>query len=99
MKTISIKNNFLRNAITIVCVCVLFALPASVNAQLTQESPIFKENMPRQPFDSGEAPGGPLRANPGGDGQKQETPILEGLWLLTGLAMSYGIFCRRRRKE
>ena len=65
--------------------------PTSQNAILNQGE--------RKPFGEDNAPAGsPLRAAPGGDGQKQ-VPVGEGILVIIGLAVTYGISCRKFRKD
>jgi len=41
-----------------------------------------------------------LRAAPGdGTGQKEVVPVSEGIWIIIGLVIAYGIACRKPRKE
>ena len=45
-----------------------------------------------------------LRARPGeGTGQKEEPyaiiPVSGGIWIIAGLSIAYGIFCKKRRKR
>jgi len=48
--------------------------------------------------------GGELRAKPGdGTGQKEEpyaiVPVSGGIWIILGLSLAYGIFCKKRRER
>ena len=64
--------------------------PTSQNTILNQRE--------RKPFGGDDAPQSILRANPGGNGQKQ-VPADGGILVIIGLAVAYGIACRKFRKD
>lgn len=59
------------------------------------------EQTEHKPFEEAEASQTQLlRAAPGGGtGQKEVVPVGEGIWAIIGLAIAYGIACRKIRKD
>ena len=52
----------------------------------------------RKPFGGDDAPLSILRANPGGDGQKQ-VPTGEGILAIIGLAIAYGVARKKSKND
>ena len=68
----------------------------------TSEKTILEQTQAdRKPFGEDGTPQSQLRAAPGGDGtgQKEEVPVSEGIWLIIGLAIAYGVACRKSDKD
>ena len=68
----------------------------------TREKTILEQTQAdRQPFGEDNAQSSLLRAAPGGggNGQKQEVPVSEGICALIGLAVVYGIARRKSKKD
>jgi len=104
-----IHNIKIRNTIAVVTALVILVAavpidvksqvqePGSGNAEWVVEPPKApNSSASRSPFESK-----PNFAPPpgGGDANKEFTPIHSGFWILTGLAMVYGIVRRNQRKE
>ena len=74
--------------------------PAEVSAVSSTGGTTLLDQGERKPFGEENAPNSPLRAKPGdGTAQKEVTPVGSGLWIIIGLAMAYGVVCRKFRKE
>ena len=93
----------------IIAVAVLFsttAMSTEVNAQFAQSKNGVSEWVTEPPKTSSSGSDGlpfvdprpPAYAPPPEGGEGQKIPLTEGLWILIGLAMSYGIV-RRKQKE
>jgi hypothetical protein len=98
------KLNRIKYQIAVVALfLVASAQTIEVKAQLgtrkeTASFVPFDPNRGKSPFSGGnQAPPPPSYVPPpGGEGDAQkELPVLEGCWIIVGLAISYGIFCRQ----
>ena len=111
MKTIiMIMKSIIKKAIVLTGFCSLFVLPVSADFFIPPDSPTKMSPVPaatqntilnqgeRKPFGGDDTPQSILRANPGGDGQKQ-VPADGGILVIIGLAIAYGIACRKFRKD
>ena len=68
----------------------------------TSEKTILDQTQAeRKPFGEDDVPQSQLRAAPGGGGtgQKEVVPVGEGLWIIIGLAVAYGVTCRNSKKD
>jgi len=73
-----------------------------VSAVSTGEKTVLEQTQAeRKPFGEDDAPQSQLRAAPGGGGtgQKEEVPVGEGIWIVIGLAIVYGVACRKSQKD
>ena len=114
MKTKRIMKSVVKKAMVFTGLCSLFFFLTSANlanpetglqdistVSPTREKTVLDQDE-RKPFGEDNAPAGsPLRAAPGGGGggQKQEVPVGEGLWVLMGLTVVYGIVDKKFRKD
>ena len=105
--SITAMKSIMKKTMVMACFCILFIFLASANLanpdtglqdMTTREKTVLDQGE-RKPFGEDNAPAGsPLRAAPGGDGQKQ-VPAGEGILVIIGLAVTYGISCRKFRKD
>ena len=77
------------------------ALPFETQAQIIERVPFAsqEEFLPALPLRSGEN-----TCEPGNNGNANgeiefPAPVSGGLWIVIGLAIAYGVFCRRSRKK
>ena len=80
---------------------IISALPVDMQAQLKEPFAQPQEfEAPLSAPPSGMS--GPRYAPPpgggNGDANREELPASNGFWIMVGLALSYGIVCRRKRK-
>ena len=74
--------------------------PADISAVSSTVGTTIFDQGERKPFGEEDAPQSLLRAKPGdGTAQKEVVPVGSGPWIIIGLAMAYGVVCRRFRKE
>ncbi|MCL2650128.1 MAG: hypothetical protein FWD60_03755 [Candidatus Azobacteroides sp.] len=78
--------------------------PADVNTvSSTSEKTVLEQTHAElKPFEDAEVPQTQLlRAGPGGGGnaQKESVPVCEGIWIIVGLAIAYGVVCRKSTKK
>ena len=73
--------------------------PANVSTVTEEKTILDQTQAERKPFGEDDAPQSQLRAAPGGGGtgQKEEVPVGEGIWVIVGLAIAYGVACRNRK--
>jgi len=113
MKTIIMKS-ILRKVIVLTGFCSLFIFPASSAnfsnpdegwKSSTGEKTIFDQTQSdRKPFGEDDAPQAQLRAAPGSNGGgptgiKNVVPVGEGIWVIVGLAIAYGVARRKSKKD
>jgi len=109
--SITTMKNIVKKTMAMACFCSLWIFLTSANLanpdtglqdMTTREKTVLDQGE-RKPFGEDNAPAGsPLRAAPGGGGgtgQKQEVPVGNGLWVLMGLALVYGIADKKFRKD
>ena len=109
-----ITKSIVRKAMAFAGFCSLSIFLASANLtnpdpdlqDLSRFSPTHEKTIldqaqaDRKPFGEDDTPGSPLRASPGGNGQKQDpVPIGEGIWAIIGLAITYGVARRKLEKD
>ena len=107
-------KSILRKVIVLTGFYSLFIFPASsanfsnsdenMNTSIvsTGEKTILDQvQADRKPFGEDDAPQAQLRAAPGGGGtpQKNEVPVSEGIWVIAGLAIAYGVVRRKSKKD
>ena len=77
--------------------------PADVNtvSSTSEKTVLAQTHAELKPFEETETSQSQLlRAAPGdGTGQKEVVPVGEGIWIIMGLVIAYGIACRKPRKE
>jgi len=111
MKTIITMKSILRKVIVLTGFYSLFIFPAS-SANLSnpdegwisssgEKTVLDQAQADRKPFGEDDAPQAQLRAAPGGGGtpQKNEVPVSEGIWVIAGLAIAYGVVRRKSKKD
>jgi len=111
MKTTIIMKSILKRAMVLTGFCSLFIFPASANlsnpdegwksSAASEKTILDQAQADRKPFGEDDAPQAQLRAAPGGGGtgQKEVVPVGEGIWIIVGLAIAYGIACRKSKKD
>jgi len=100
-------KSILRKAIVLTCFCSLSIFLASANFsnpdegwKSSPEKTILEQTQAeRKPFGEDDAPQSQLRAAPGGGNGQKEVPVAEGMWIIIGLAIAYGVTCRRKIKK
>ena len=111
MKTTIILKSILRKVMVLTVFCSLSIFLASANFSNLDEgwksSPADEKTLldqaqaDRKPFGEDEALQAQLRVGPGGGGtgQKNEVSVGEGIWVIVGLAIAYGVACRKSKKD
>ena len=75
--------------------------PADISTISSTEK-MISDQAEHTPFGEDDTSQSLLRAAPpggGGTGQKEETPVGEGIWLIAGLAVIYGVTRRKSNKD
>jgi len=109
MKTTIILKSILRKVMVLTVFCSLSIFLASANfsnpdegwkSSPADEKTVLEQTQERKPFGEDTAPQAMLRADPGGNGDKEvPLPVGEGIWAIIGLAIAYGVVRRKKFKK